>query len=309
MSYYANGLFKAKSSKLLNQQQLESLIKTNDERFFELLRNYGFGINESVEELYVNEIRNLKQELDQALKNEKKMKVFFYPFDLLNTKLIYKQINNNIEAESFYLDIGNIGPNKIYQALKYNNYEDLNDDESIFTEINKIDEEDYLLINYEIDKIFINKMQQITKHNKALNDYVNYKLDLTNILSVIRVKTLNLDKDILNHVIHESNNISKDSLFDLYDKTLDEIEKYMVNLGYFGASRSVNLYKRDLNLENLEANFEVNLYELLIDYSFETSGLGYIMSYVYLKLMELKNIKIVYYNRNTSVDKLFIPEL
>ncbi len=309
MSYYASGLFKAKSTTILNEQELESLIHTSDERFFELLRNYGFGINESVEVLYENEVKKLKEELFNALGDKEELKVFFYPYDILNTKLIYKELKEGIKAEDFYLNIGNIKIDYIKDALKNKEYKDLDDDKDIFIKINQINEPDYLLINYQIDELFINKMKDIVKGSEPLTDYLTYKLDLTNILSVIRVKALNLNKEILNDVVHPTENLTKVKLLNLYDKSFDEIEKYMTSLGYHGASRSINKYKRDLNLENLEANFELNLYELLIDYSFLSTGIGYIMSYIYLKLMELKNIKIVYYNRNTSLDKLFIPEL
>ncbi len=308
MSYYANSYFKAKSTKLLSKQQLESLIAKSDEKFFELLRNYGFGFNESIEHLYVKEIKALKKDLEDALGDLKEFKIFFYPYDVLNTKLIYKEIKENIQTEAFYLDCGNINPSDIYQALKYGKYMDLKEHEELFGEIRKIKETNYQKINYIIDSLFIERMKETVKGSSPLTEYLTVKLDVTNLLTVIRVKKLNLGKEFLEDAIFETNSLSKKEFIELYDSTLEGLERKANNLGYFSVKRSLEEYRRNKDLESLESNLEADLYKVLIDYSFKTEGLGYIMTYIYEKLMELKNIKIIYYNRDTSLDKLFILE-
>lgn len=308
MSYYAVGYFKAKSTKLLSKQQYETLINKNDEKFFELLRNYGFGFNDSVEDLYKKEINLLKKDLKDALKKINELKVFFYPYDILNTKLIYKEIKENINTEQFYINTGNIDPLHIFQALKYDNYVDVLEYENLFKEVNKIEDSNYQKINNKIDSLYIEKMKEVVKKSKPLKDYLNVRLDINNLLSIIRAKKLSLGKEFLEYAIFETKSLSKNEFINLYDNSLDEIEKKAINLGYFSLARSLNDYKRDKDLEMLESNFEADLYQILIDYSFQAEGLGYIMSYIYLKFMELKNIKIIYYNRTTSLNKLFILE-
>lgn len=308
MSYYANGLFKAKSTSILKENQLETLIAKTDEQFFELLKNYGFGFNDSVEDLYVKEINKLKRELIDALGSLKELKVFFYPFDILNTKLIYKHVKNEIETRDFYLKVGNIDPLLIYEALKYDNYENLKEYETLFKNIKKIEEKDYQKINYKIDSLFIELMKDVAKSDCAIKDYLNVKLNLTSILSLIRAKALGLPKEELKYIIHSSETLPKQTVINLYDKSINELIKFTINLGYYSVSRSLEQYGRDNDLNRFEINLESNLYEILIDYSFQSEGLGFIMSYVYRKLMELKNIKIIYYDRTTSLDKLFIPE-
>lgn len=306
MLYYANGYFKAKSTKILTKGQLETLIAKNDEKFFELLRNYGFGFADSVEDLYIKEIKRLQKDLKDALGDLKSLKVFFYPYDILNTKLIYKQIRENIKTEEFYLDAGNIDPHYIYQALKYGKFIDFSEYEKMFLKIKNIKERDYQKVNYLIDSLFVDKMHEVVKGSKALTDYLNVKLDITNFLTIIRVKKLNLGKDFLEQAIFKTNSLSKKEFIDLYDKSIEEIAKKANNLGYFTLRKSIEEYGKKEDLETLESNFLKDLFKILIDYSFASEGLGFIMSYVYQKLMELKNIKIIYYNRTTSLNKLFI---
>lgn len=308
MSYYANGYFKAKSTKILKKDQLETLISKNDEKFFELLRNYGFGINDSVEQLYAKEIKNLKKDLFDALGNIKNLSVFFYPIDILNTKLIYKEIKENIKTEEFYLEGGNISYYDIYQALKYDKYTNILQYEQLFKKIKNIEETSYQKINYIIDSLFIEQMYKDAKGSKPVSDYLNVRLDIINLLTIIRVKELNLGKEFLENSVFETKTLSKNEFILLYDYSLEEIEKKANNLGYFTLKRSIEKYRRTNDLEVLESDFEIDLYEILIDYSFQTEGLSFIMTYVYQKLMELKNIKIIYYNRSTSLDKLFILE-
>lgn len=307
MSYYANGLFKAKSTSILKQNQLETLIAKTDEQFFEHLKNYGFGFNDSIEHLYVKEINKLKKELVDALGSLKELRVFFYPYDILNTKLIYKELKEDINTKNFYLKAGNIDPHHIYEALKYDNYEYLKEDESLFVAIKKIAEVDYQKINYKIDALFIKKMQKVARSDRSTSDYLEVKLNLTSILSLLRAKALNLPEEALKEIIHPTKSLPQQTMINLYDKPINELQKFAVNLGYYSVARSLEQYGRDNDLENLESNFESNLYEILIDYSFQSEGLGFIMTYIYRKLMELKNIKIIYYNRTTSLDKLFIP--
>lgn len=303
---YANGYFKAKSTKILTKGQLETLIFKNDEKFFELLRNYGFGFTDSVEDLYLKGIKNLQKDLKDALGDLKSLKVFFYPFDILNTKLIYKEIKENIKTEKYYLDVGNIDPYYIYQALKYEKFTDILEYEDMFTKIKKIKETDYQKINYFIDSLFTDKMREVVKGSKALTEYLNVKLDIVNFLTIMRVKKLNLPKEFLEHAVFETKSLSKKEFIDLTDKSLEEIANKANNLGYFSLKKSIEEYQKKEDLEILESNFNKDLYKILIDYSFDSAGLGFIMSYIYQKLMELKNIKIIYYDRTTSLNKLFI---
>lgn len=308
MSYYANGYFKAKSTKILKKQQLETLIAKSDEKFFELLRNYGFGFNDSIEHLYVKEIKALKKDLIDALDNLDELKIFFYPFDILNTKLIYKQVKENLSTEKFQLNIGNIDPFDIYQALKHDKYTNILEYEELFKEIKNTKKTEYQQINYLIDSLFVEEMKKIAKSSKPLSDYLTVKLDITNLLTIVRAKRLKLGKEFLEYAVFEGGSLTKNEYIKLYDYSLEELELKVNNLGYFSLKRSLVEYKKTLDLGTLESNFERNLNEILIDYSFQTQGLGYIMTYINLKLAELNNIKIIYYNRGISLDKLFILE-
>jgi vacuolar-type H+-ATPase subunit C/Vma6 len=305
---YANGLFKAKSTTILGKKEYETLISSDDELFFQLLRNYGFGFSRSIEKLYCEEIKRLKRDLFDALDNLEELKLFFAQFDLLNTKLIYKQITQDIEVDDYLIDCGNLSPLAIYNALKNKDYKELGKEKEIFIKINELENLSLTQTNFQIDKIYHKYYQKLVAQQKPFSDYLLTKLDLTNILALIRIKALNLGEQYLIDSLYLTNTLPKEKLLELFNLPLNEMINQVANLGYGSVARSLNEYRLDNDLELLEVNLERNLYELLIDYSFMSKGLGFIMIYVFQKLMELKNVKVIYYNRTTSLARLFVLE-
>lgn len=308
MYIYANGLFKAKSTTILGKKEYETLISSDDELFFQLLRNYGFGFSRSIEKLYCEEIKCLKRDLFDALDNLEELKLFFAQFDLLNTKLIYKQITQDIEVDDYLIDCGNLSPLAIYNALKNKDYKELGKEKEIFIKINELENLSLTQTNFQIDKIYHKYYQKLVAQQKPFSDYLLTKLDLTNILALIRIKALNLGEQYLIDSLYLTNTLPKEKLLELFNLPLNEMINQVANLGYGSVARSLNEYRLDNDLELLEVNLERNLYELLIDYSFMSKGLGFIMIYVFQKLMELKNVKVIYYNRTTSLARLFVLE-
>ncbi|NLN50070.1 MAG: hypothetical protein GX149_00380 [Acholeplasmataceae bacterium] len=308
MYIYANGLFKAKSTTILGKKEYETLISSDDELFFQLLRNYGFGFSRSIEKLYCEEIKRLKRDLFDALDNLEELKLFFAQFDLLNTKLIYKQITQDIEVDDYLIDCGNLSPLAIYNALKNKDYKELGKEKEIFIKINELENLSLTQTNFQIDKIYHKYYQKLVAQQKPFSDYLLTKLDLTNILALIRIKALNLGEQYLIDSLYLTNTLPKEKLLELFNLPLNEMINQVANLGYGSVARSLNEYRLDNDLELLEVNLERNLYELLIDYSFMSKGLGFIMIYVFQKLMELKNVKVIYYNRTTSLARLFVLE-
>ena len=287
MYIYANGLFKAKSTTILGKKEYETLISSDDELFFQLLRNYGFGFSRSIEKLYCEEIKRLKRDLFDALDNLEELKLFFAQFDLLNTKLIYKQITQDIEVDDYLIDCGNLSPLAIYNALKNKDYKELGKEKEIFIKINELENLSLTQTNFQIDKIYHKYYQKLVAQQKPFSDYLLTKLDLTNILALIRIKALNLGEQYLIDSLYLTNTLPKEKLLELFNLPLNEMINQVANLGYGSVARSLNEYRLDNDLELLEVNLERNLYELLIDYSFMSKGLGFIMIYVFQKLMEL----------------------
>ena len=258
--------------------------------------------------MYCEEIKRLKRDLFDALDNLEELKLFFAQFDLLNTKLIYKQITQDIEVDDYLIDCGNLSPLAIYNALKNKDYKELGKEKEIFIKINELENLSLTQTNFQIDKIYHKYYQKLVAQQKPFSDYLLTKLDLTNILALIRIKALNLGEQYLIDSLYLTNTLPKEKLLELFNLPLNEMINQVANLGYGSVARSLNEYRLDNDLELLEVNLERNLYELLIDYSFMSKGLGFIMIYVFQKLMELKNVKVIYYNRTTSLARLFVLE-
>ncbi len=304
--YYANGYFNAKSTALLAKKEYETLLKTDNELFFSQLRNLGFGVNMTIDELYNHHLYLIKKDLETTIGSVGDFKVLFYPIDLTNTKLLYKQIYKEIEGEPYFLEGGNLSKEAIYNALKNNDLNGLTVEKDLFLQINKIDPTDFKLANITIEQLFYAFIQEQVKESFPLNKYIENHINMQNILTVIRAKELELsEKELLLSII-KTNSFDKAKAITLYHMNLTDIETFVEKLGYYTLSQSVKNYRTHKNIEKLETDFEVDFYTLMIDYTYNMDNYGFIMMYIYRKLIELNNIRLIYYNRNISLDDLSI---
>lgn len=305
--YYANGFFSAKSTTLLDKKQYETLLQTNTEDFFNNLRNLGLGHATSIEALYNQNLHRLKKDLETTVGVVEELKIFFYPIDLVNTKLIYKSIYQNINIKGYFVEGGNLSEQTIYNALKNRDYKNLNDfEKDLFAKINNLDRTNFILANTKIEHLFYEFMQTLVKDKHPLNKYLETQINLINILSVIRGKVLDISDEELQLTIIKTNSFDHHTAKTLFGSNLSDIESYVEKLGYTNVSNSIRAYRQDENIELLQTNIEKNFYDLMTTYTFNMDDYGYIIMYIYKKLKELENIKLIYFNRNISLEQLFI---
>ncbi len=306
MYLYANGLFKAKSTALLKKKDYQSLTEVDDDLFFARLRGFGFGFSQDIDDFYQETLLNLKKELLAAKIPLDAVSLFFYQDDLVNTKLYYKSIHYDIEVNKYILNSGNIKPIHLYNALKNKDYKGVNQATDLFRKINNLSLDSIKETDDMINKLYVEHIKNTIIYHPPLLDYLNTRLDLTNILTIIRGKTLDLaEKEVLSSII-VTPNIDLLKAKELLSLSKKDFADYLTKLGYDQVSLAVKAYLSDKNIEKLEKQIDQSFYDILYNHTFDSSGLGYIMMYVYQRLMEIKNIKVLFYNRFYSVDDLFL---
>ncbi|MGI6359961.1 MAG: hypothetical protein ACOX02_02815 [Acholeplasmatales bacterium] len=279
----------AKSNELLKLNDYEAL-KVSPFNF-EFLQNKGFGYSEDINELYLYQIESLKKDLFNTLENNPVVKVFFYDIDAVNTKIIYKHINSQTSNNT--MGGGNIRVEAIYNALKHNDLSLLDmEDKPIFEKLLKF-KGNYKETSEYIDYLFYVRKYELAKY-KELKAYLDVEVTLKNILSIIR-----------NNLVGTKTNLLP---FGLVEEVmpLSELVKYASNLYVGYLEKPLNEYLLDKDLEKLSNAFMKDFYYILKDYEYDMDSFGIIMLYVYKKMVELENIKAIYYNENISLSELVI---
>lgn len=306
--YYANGFFNAKSTKLLTKKDYETLLHLETEDFFTQLRNLGFGLFTAIDTIYNQNINILKKDLLTTLDSIDSLKMFFYPIDLVNTKLLFKAIYKNIDSEHYFIEGGNLSKETIYNALKNKDYKNLTREKDLFMKINELEITNFKAANNKIEHLFYEFMQNLVKDDYPLNKYLETKLNLLNILTIIRAQTLNLREEELLYNIIKTPSFDNQKGLEIYKKSLADIEIYVEKLGYYSVSEAIKAYRQHQNLERLETDFDKNFYSLMKNYTYNIDDYGFIMMYIFKKLKELENIRLIYFNRNIKIDDLFLVE-
>ncbi len=289
MFTFQNGYYMAKSNELLKLNDYEAL-KVSPFNF-EFLQNKGFGYSEDINELYLYQIESLKKDLFNTLENNPVVKVFFYDIDAVNTKIIYKHINSQTSNNT--MGGGNIRVEAIYNALKHNDLSLLDmEDKPIFEKLLKF-KGNYKETSEYIDYLFYVRKYELAKY-KELKAYLDVEVTLKNILSIIR-----------NNLVGTKTNLLP---FGLVEEVmpLSELVKYASNLYVGYLEKPLNEYLLDKDLEKLSNAFMKDFYYILKDYEYDMDSFGIIMLYVYKKMVELENIKAIYYNENISLSELVI---
>ncbi len=289
MFTFQNGYYMAKSDELLKLNDYEALMKTPFS--FEYLQNKGFGYTEDINELYLYQIESLKKDLFNTLENNPVVKVFFYDIDAVNTKIIYKHIHSNTSNNT--MAGGNIKIEAIYNALKHKDLSMLDlEEKPIFEHLLKF-KGNYKETSEYIDYLFYVRKYELAKY-KELKAYLDLEVTLKNILSIIR-----------NELVKTKTNLLP---FGLIEEIMpvSELIKYASNLYVGYLEKPLNDYLIDKDLEKLSNAFMKDFYYILKDYEYEMSGFGIIMLYIYKKMIELENIKSIYYNENITLSELVI---
>lgn len=289
MFTFQNGYYMAKSDELLKLNDYQNL--KAEPLYFEYLKNKGFGYSEDINELYIYQIKQLRKDLFQTLENNEVVKLFFYSIDATNTKIIYKHIHH--QTKQIIHPEGNINPQGIYNAIKHKDYSLIEDaDKFIFEALNNFSGSLKEVSEY-IDILYYQRKYQLAIY-KELKAYLDVEVTLKNILTVLRSYQIG----------------SKPSLlpFGLIDeiKPLEEFIAYSSNLYIGYLANPLKQYLQDKDLEALATAFSRDFYYILKDYTYDMSGFGIIMLYVYKKQIELENIKTIYYDQDISLDKLVI---
>lgn len=301
---YANGTIKALETKIQDRNKLLVLSKYDKAEFVKVLlaMNYG-GEGSNVEEIINNELTKVKNIIDELSPSKEDTDLFYLTTDAQNIKVLYKIKKFNLDKFELLSNGGSIFKENLVDAIINNNYENLTKQEkkliqSLDVVTSKINNPKNLsaTIDNEIYKFALKKTS-----NKVLKKYFKVKIDVTNLLSLLRAENLNWKLESYFDMFIDGGSISKDVFESIYKKDITTKAKLLSE--YYDEKIS-KLLNNNLSFNRLEIIFDRFILEYMEIDKHEPLDIGPMIYYYLLKQAEAQNIRILY-----SADKVELKDL
>lgn len=301
---FANGVISALETKVLDRSKLYVLNKYEKDEFVKVLlsMNYG-GSGSTLEELIQLENRRVKELIDSITPSKKDTDLFYLLNDALNLKVLYKNKLYKVNKENLITNTGAISCDLLKKAVIDDNYEGVSKDIKnliihINNQINETTSPKHLssIIDNEIYQYALSATNDL-----ILTKYIKAKIDLSNVISMLRAHNLNWNVDEYLAMFVKGGKIQEDELASIYDESKEEQIKYLSK--YYNETISKVLSKTS-SMNEYQIDFDRLLIEIMSEHKNDPFSIGPMINYYLLKQAEAQNIRILYSLNNVEIKDL-----
>jgi len=301
---YVNGMLKALEDKILDKNKLIVLNKYKKEEFVKILKAMNYQEEgDTVSELIDNSLKQVKNMLFSVAPKKGDVELFFLSFDAINIKTLYKIKKFDLKGEYPLNELGSINNDALSKAIIDDDLSDLSMlEKDLILELNKkiTDSLNARLLSALIDNLIYQYALHKTK-DAILKKYLKLKIDLTNILSLLRAKKLNMECDEFFKMFLENGNIAKDFFKELFTKDSNE---WIKCLEPFYDGKISKALQSAQNSNDYEFAFDSLTKDVMSEYKDDPFNIGPVIYYYLLKINEAQNIRILYSLDKVDIDKL-----
>lgn len=301
---FANGVISALETKVLDRNKLYVLNKYEKDEFVKVLlsMNYG-GSGSSLEELIQLENKRVKEVIDSITPCKKNTDLFYLINDALNLKVLYKNKLFKINKENLMTNTGAIPCDLLKQAIIDNNYEGISKEiKNLIIHINN--QIDDTTSPKNLSSIIDNEIYQYAlnaTNDLILKKYIQAKIDLSNVISLLRAHNLNWNVNDYLAMFVQGGLIKKDELASIYDQSKEEQIRFLSN--YYNELISKVLAKTS-TMNEYQLDFDRLLIEIMSEHKNDPFSIGPMIYYYLLKQAEAQNIRILYSLKNVEIKDL-----
>lgn len=234
-------------------------------------------------------------------------------YNFHNLKVMVKELIQDLDYTSYYVDIGNIDIVEIKKNLKKDR---LRGDNSYLLYAKKAldlyeDSKDPQDIDLSLDRDFYEKLLLDAKNLKfkELIDFTRERIDLINLKSLLRIKGQNQDLDLLEKVLISCGFIDKKKFISGFNQDISLLSNYFIN------EKTYPMVKRALDKEDLYLamkDLEKAIDKHILKFAKESKKISYgpevLLGYLIAKEMEIKNLRIILVAKLNMLSREFIEE-
>lgn len=235
-------------------------------------------------------------------------------YDYHNLKVIIKGKILGIDLSNLLISVGSIDVNKLKYYIESEYYRDLN---PIMRRAVESTLEDYAAtsdpqnIDIILDRYLFEHMHQLVKamDDKSMEKYLETLIDLTNIKTLLRVKSQNKSRDFFNETLISGGNLDNERLNNLYADSVENLAGRLSFTDYDSILRTgIEEYLRTGSLGSLEKNMDNFIINFMKKAKYITFGVEPVIAYIYAKENEIKLIRIIMVGKLNNVPPEVIRE-
>lgn len=304
---YSVARIKAKEISLLSKNDVNTLLSF---RFVEdcirFLRDKGWAEckNNDFETMIYEEENTLWTLIDELVGENKDFDVFRCMNDFHNIKAAVKLVvRNKDNVERFFLDKGTVSAEKIYKAVKDNDFDSLpihlaECAKSAFHTLAQTG--DGQLCDMFIDKKFLEYLFELTSNSKCelVRDYGELTVAAADIKIAVRCLKTGKKLDFIKQALAPCKTLNIDMLAESAAKSLNDIYNY---LSYTDYSNAVNYLKKSPS--EFEKYFDNILMDKIKWQKSNSFSIAPIIAYFLARQNEIKTVRIILSGKQNGLDE------
>lgn len=299
-------------NRLIDSEDLEEALSSlNDTKYGEKIQNLERA--ENYEKVLSNMLLDSYKDMIKISPDENLVKYLEEKYNFHNLKTLVKELIQDEDYQSIYIDIGDIDLVSIKRSLK----EDLvKEDDKYLSYAKKAldlyeENKDPQDIDLSLDKDFYEKLLEDAKNldYESLIEFTRERIDLTNLKTLLRIKGQAQSVDLLEKALIDGGFIEKN----LFRDSLNAEKSTYANL--LSRQKTFQAVRDALDYDNLNRSMqelEKVIDDHLMNFAKESKTVSYgpevIMGYLISREMEIKNLRIILVAKLNSLSREFIEE-
>ena len=313
---------RALETKLLDKAKIERMIEArNADEVIKILyeTEYAGSISEmksidDYESVLSKELLNTYKLLAEISPVPELTNLFQMRYDIHNLKTLLKSSYLDEENDELLSEIGTIPVQQLKGMVKDKNFVDL--DPVLRECVEEVVGEftvnpDPQLIDVALDKGLYNLMYKVARDNKSsfLTDYISAQIDLINIKSLVRVKSMGYGREFLKKVILDNGKLDYAFFSDIFDESLETLIDRLAYKDYGKVvEEGISNYMRTKSLTRFEKLSDDFIFELAKKGKYVAFGIEPLIGYLMAKENETKIIRMIMVGKINEIPNELIRE-
>ncbi len=318
---YASARVRANERNLLNREKLHQMIDARTmEDAVRVLQDAGYGEEgeqlrpEAYEQTLAKETNKLYAFMQELAPGAEELKVFAYPFDYHNIKVLLKAEGIGVDASSMLMKGGTLSPLQMQATVRERNTL------ALTTHMKKAVEEavdtlartkDPQLVDLICDRECYADIVETADHSgsRFLKGYVSLVIDTINLKTFARCRRMGQSWGYFETVFLEGGNIGLRTFVGGYDEPLQQFASRIAATALGKACEEGGAsMKESGTFTNLEKLCDDALIKYVKDAKYISFGIEPLVGYAVGKQMEIKNVRIILAGKAAGLDGSLIRE-
>lgn len=319
---YSVTRIRALETKLLDKAKIERMIEAkNADEIIKILyeTEYASSVSEmkgieDYESVLSKELSNTYKLISEISPVPELTNLFQLKYDIHNLKTLLKSSYLDEENDELLSEIGTIPIQQLKGMVKEKVFSDLDPiiRESVERAVGEFTvNPDPQLIDVMLDKGLYNLMYKTARDNKSsfLTEYISTQIDLMNIKSLVRVKSMGYGREFLKKVVLENGNLDYTFFSDIFDESLDILIDKLAYKDYGKVvEEGISNYMKTKSLTKFEKLSDDFIFELAKKGKYVAFGIEPLIGYLMAKENETKIIRMIMVGKINEIPNELIRE-